>query len=497
MGVHIGVDGVAKSIKEIAVDVDGVARFVKKGYIGVDGVAKQFYNHVTYEKRLYFFGYTGTLGSSYTTNKLYSVKTDGTEPIEYTLETPIYAFAKTSGTSEFDKVWFAKLFYDPNTKRLCVFGVGQGHNSIEFYTIDCIKNEIIDHKSVFSIFYGTSISIPYGIYYSYEMGCVFFATGGENSVPVVCYNIRNSTITSSSISVSQYSVYDINGLYATPISNGARLVCSCNSGNSRVPSLQVYDFDLINGTVSNAPVTQSQLPAASINTRRDIKFIVPHSFINKNVYSNPVGICFVDTDYDNNDPFYSFTTTGCVVTKDGYMGNNFALQYRVYPHILYEGLKKFGYSNTHGSIWVFGTYSEYLGKYGTSFTSTTNPTGSMSNNSGQTYDGPVIGGGVITGYTSSSTAVIYANIAGSYYNITPSNYGEYNNPICDGINLKEIIIPDTTNSRFLVYDFNDVAYTTPISVSSAMSQFGISPLPYSALLSWTKEEQDALINLGY
>ena len=98
---------------------------------------------------------------------------------------------------------------------------------------------------------------------------------------------------------------------------------------------------------------------------------------------------------------------------------------------------------------------------------------------------------MITGYTGANAAVIYVNISGSYYNITPTIFGPYNNAICEGVNLKEILIPG--NDRFLVYDFNQAAYTTPISVANA----GVTPVPYTAVLTWTQEEQDVLVNLGY
>ena len=92
MAYIIGVDDVSKEVKDIAVGVDGVAHAVKSAYIGVDGVARKFYQRGYYEKRVYFFGYTGTLGDYYLADKIYSVKTDGSDPIEYTLETPILAF---------------------------------------------------------------------------------------------------------------------------------------------------------------------------------------------------------------------------------------------------------------------------------------------------------------------------------------------------------------------------------------------------------------------
>lgn len=43
-GVYIGVDGVAKKVKDIYIGVNGVARKVKKAYIGVNGVAKECYS---------------------------------------------------------------------------------------------------------------------------------------------------------------------------------------------------------------------------------------------------------------------------------------------------------------------------------------------------------------------------------------------------------------------------------------------------------------------
>ena len=39
-GAYIGIDGVARKVKDIYIGVDGVARKIKAGYIGVNGVAR-------------------------------------------------------------------------------------------------------------------------------------------------------------------------------------------------------------------------------------------------------------------------------------------------------------------------------------------------------------------------------------------------------------------------------------------------------------------------
>ena len=151
MAYIIGVDDVSKKIKEIVMGIDGVAHPVKSAYIGVDGISQKFFQRGYYQKRIYFFGYTGTLGDNYLTNKIYSIKTDGTEPLEYTLETPIMAYYKGyTGTfypayATWPNIVSAKMYYDPNTQRLCIIGFGSNMSTMHFYTIDCSKNEIIDH----------------------------------------------------------------------------------------------------------------------------------------------------------------------------------------------------------------------------------------------------------------------------------------------------------------------------------------------------------------
>ena len=64
MAYIIGVDDVSKKIKEIVMGIDGVAHPVKSAYIGVDGIAQKFFQRGYYQKRIYFFGYTGTLGDN-------------------------------------------------------------------------------------------------------------------------------------------------------------------------------------------------------------------------------------------------------------------------------------------------------------------------------------------------------------------------------------------------------------------------------------------------
>lgn len=64
-GVYIGVEDLAKKIKDVYIGVEGVAKKVSKGYIGVDGVAKLFY-----QDRWLYQGYivVGTqIGSTYYT----------------------------------------------------------------------------------------------------------------------------------------------------------------------------------------------------------------------------------------------------------------------------------------------------------------------------------------------------------------------------------------------------------------------------------------------
>ena len=40
---YVGVNGIARNVKDIYVGVNGVARKVVKGYVGVNGVAQQFW----------------------------------------------------------------------------------------------------------------------------------------------------------------------------------------------------------------------------------------------------------------------------------------------------------------------------------------------------------------------------------------------------------------------------------------------------------------------
>ena len=40
---YVGVNGIARNVKNIYVGVNGVARKVVKGYVGVNGVAQQFW----------------------------------------------------------------------------------------------------------------------------------------------------------------------------------------------------------------------------------------------------------------------------------------------------------------------------------------------------------------------------------------------------------------------------------------------------------------------
>ena len=491
MAYIIGVDDVSKEVKDIAVGVDGVAHAVKSAYIGVDGVARKFYQRGYYEKRVYFFGYTGTLGDYYLADKIYSVKTDGSDPIEYTLETPILAFYTGTDSSLYfpsyatwKNIKPAKMFYDPKTKRLCVVGFSDITQStsgrVHFYTIDCTKNVIIDHVYA-NVGYTTTIDSPnYDIYYSYETGQICFCKGALSAY-FVCYNIRTTTLKTATYTPSSGYI-QVRGLFATQQSaNVMRFTCIYANESFAYRGIQcgVFDFDLDNLTVSEVAQTVN-IPVGA----HGVSFIKPHPFINKNTFNGVNGICFLGTDYDSTTGAYK-TSTGYVITKDGYKSNSFTIPSS------FVADREFGFSNTHGQMWVQDTNGARLGKYGNNYTETNNPTGAMANNSGKTYDGPVIGGGVITGYTSANAAVVYVNISGSYYNITPTIFGPYNNAICEGVNLKEILIPG--NDRFLVYDFNQAAYTTPISVSNT----GVKPVPYTAVLTWTAEEQDTLVNLGY
>lgn len=43
-GIYVGVDGVARKVKQPYVGVSGVARKITNGYIGVDGIARKFYS---------------------------------------------------------------------------------------------------------------------------------------------------------------------------------------------------------------------------------------------------------------------------------------------------------------------------------------------------------------------------------------------------------------------------------------------------------------------
>ncbi len=491
MAYIIGIDDVSKKVKEIAVGTDDVAKPIKSAYIGVDGVARKFFQRGYYQKRLYFFGYTGTLGDNYLTNKLYSVQVDGTAPIEYTLETPIYAFYKGNDNAGYfppyatwANIISAKLYYDPNTQRLCIVGFGNDMSVLHFYTIDCNKNIIIDHQT-YNQGYFVGLE-QFAIYYSYELGCVFYARGRGQNARFVCYNIRTSVLNGVSYTPETSSGYlNIRGIFATPITNGARLsvVYANNIWEYRNIQSAVFDFDTTAGTIT----TVSGVTSMPTDTYR-VCFIPPHSFINKNTFNSVNGICFVGNTYDSATTEYK-STAGYVITKDGYKGNYFTI-----PNSMLVN-RVFGASNVHGQIWAQDNNGIQLGKYSNAYSSIINPIGSLTNNSCKTYEGPVIGGGIITGYTSTSTAVIYANISGSYYNITPTNYGAYNNAVFEGVNLKECLIPNT--NQVLVYDFNQAAYTTPINIADVLSLYNINLLPYTAILTWTKSEQDALVNLGY
>lgn len=478
MAYIIGVDDVSKKVKDIAVGVDGVAHAIKSAYIGVDGVARKFYQRGYYEKRLYFFGYTGTLDTEYLTNKIYSVKPDGSDPIEYTLDNNIYAYRTITyyyykpSYADWDYIENAKMYYDPQTKRLCV--VGYDGLYLRFYTIDCTKNAII-HQSRIS-YNGIQHTTNETVYYSNELGCVFVAEGGTNNTGyLTCYNIRTTTLTTKEhIMNTTSSSFKVRGLYACKNNDITRLVLivADNAFAYRDMQCKVVDWDVENNTTTNVSIS-GNIPTG-LNR---VTFIAPHSFINKNIFGIK-GICFV-----NNNATTEQSNAGYVCSPTGVSSFSVTASYITD--------RQFGFSNTHGAMWVQGANGARLAKYGNNYTDTNNPTGAMANNSGRTYDGPVIGGGVITGYTSTNAAVIYVNISGSYYNITPTTFGPYNNAICEGVNLKEILIPG--NDRFLVYDFNQAAYTTPISVANA----GVTPVPYTAVLTWTQEEQDALVNLGY
>ena len=496
MAYIIGVDDVSKKVKDVAVGVDGIATFVKRGYIGVDGVARKFYDRASYQKRLYFFPTGRTSGVKNITNKLYSVTEFGTDPIEYTFDDEIIvSIVDTTDTwdnptyATWPYVNNAKMFYDPKTHRLCICAFRITPNttsscsSMVFYTIDCNKNTIIDKKIVdFSNTSSAVILVYYDTFtfkYSHEMGCVFVVwtdTLDNSYYKFNCYDIRNLTIKTCSTAGSYYA---LPGFVVTPTSTGCRLACI-----ERLISItstayhNIYDWNFNNNTITvSAPSTP--LPTTS----RGCCFIWPHSYYNKNIMPNPFGLCFLGAGTSGK------SDTGYIITKDGYAGSTISITSSLMT------ARKFGMSNTHGFMWVQGNNGVTLAKYLTSYAETNNPTGGMANNSGRTFEGPVIGGGIITGYSDANNAVIYANVSGSYYNITPQVFGPYNTPICDGINLKEVLIPNS--NQFLVYDFNQAAYTTPISVAGVMSQYNITPCPYVALLSWTEEEQNALVNLGY
>lgn len=76
-GAYIGVDGIAKKLKNIYIGVDGMARPVKKAYIGVEGIAKLFWT---------------------TSNPLPDFLIDFYGNIEGTKENPIYAITGWKGT---------------------------------------------------------------------------------------------------------------------------------------------------------------------------------------------------------------------------------------------------------------------------------------------------------------------------------------------------------------------------------------------------------------
>lgn len=60
MSIYIGIDGIARNVKNIYIGIDGVARKVINGYIGIGGIAKTFFNT--------FYTYimqSGTVSSSY------------------------------------------------------------------------------------------------------------------------------------------------------------------------------------------------------------------------------------------------------------------------------------------------------------------------------------------------------------------------------------------------------------------------------------------------
>lgn len=471
MAYIIGVDDVSKKVKDIAVGVDGTAKFVKTGYIGVDGVARKFYGRGYYEKRLYFFGYTGTLGTESLTNKVYSIKPDGTDPIEYTLSTSIYSFYTSTSSfypdyATWGNIKPAQMYYDPVSQRLLV--AGWNFPTFHYYVIDCKNNTIINHTEYHPTSFSKSSEVSF--YYDAENGCLFFCCLILGVLYTSCFNIRTLNLY-----YNRYNSTYLNGrsfgMFAKVGNNNvARIVVGSNTVN-------VMDFDLSTQTMTY--VSSDDLTSYTAAT-----FLQPHPYLNKNQFNNIFGVVF---SYNRTSP--TMTNTGYIIGENG-LANTISITNT--ENMVY---RNFGFSNTHGAVWIQGTNGANLGKYNISYTETTNPTGSMSNNSGRVYTGPVIGGCIITGYTSNSTAVIYANISGSYYNITPNSYGAINNPICEGINLKEVLIPN--NNQFLVYDFNQAAYTTPISVSAAMTTYNISPIPYNALLTWTKDEQDALVNLGY
>lgn len=491
----IGVDDVSKKVKDIAVGADDTAKFIRRGYIGVDGVARKFYDRGSYQKRLYFFGNTTTSGNSLYASKLYSVTSFGLEPMEYDIgeQFLVYCIDYTNdfpAYATWDNIYSAKMFYDPATRRLCVASLSLDANNylnrVTFFTIDCGKNKVLD-KTVTTL----SVQLPFvGVcrfYYSYEMGCVFFGAGdyGVNKIfEFRCYDIRNSTI--KSVSTSSDGFYYITGLFATPTSNGAKLSVIAKYRGSRTARVEnkVYSWDFSTDSIISV-TPAAQLPSTNYGSC----FIVPHQFYNKAAFGEPFGVCFVGTTYSSSVSSYT-SSSAYIITKDGYAGSSLSIPDS--PMVF----RNFGFSNTHGAVWIQGDNGVSLGKYGTTYSTIANPTGGMSNNSGRTYEGPVIGGSVITGYTNANTAVIYANVSGSYYNITPASYGAFNTPICEGVNLKEVLIPN--GNQFLVYDFEQVAYTSPISVASAISEYGLTEIvPYVAILSWTKEEQDARINLGY
>lgn len=486
MAYIIGVDEVAKKVKDIAVGADDVAHAVKSAYIGVDGVARKFYQRGKYTKKLYFFGAPSS-GDEYITNKLYSVKDDGTEPIEYTLNRSIYAYRTRTNSflkppyADWNFIESAKMFYDPDTQRLCVVALDDSGSYVHFNIIDCDKNLLIAQSRT-GYRLPDSHTINENVYYSNELGCVFVVNSRTNGdVNFVCYNIRTATLTTKEYNLNTASGYFyVRGLYASKNSNGtARLVLIGADNVWYYQNMQcaIVDWDIANNNITGVS------PSGNIPTGLNrVSFIAPHPFLNKNKF-NIQGICFV-----NNNANTGQSTTGYLCGRNGV--NSFNIRESAITD------RQFGFSNTHGAMWVQGTNGAYLAKYATGYSESVNPTGAIIKNNGRTYTGPVIGGGVITGYTDSNTAIIYANISGSYYNITPSVCGPYNNPICEGINLKEILIPNA--NKFLVYDFNQAAYTTPISVASVISQFQLSGVcPYVALLSWTKNEQEALVNLGY